>query len=239
MIRFKLFGIPVEIQPFFWVTTCLLGGGVSAHSREEILSVVLFMVAALISILVHELGHALTGLRYGGGYARITLTAFGGLAQHEGAPLDRDQRFRMVAAGPGAGLALFALVAGLPCAVFPPRDVLSLVSHLLFGKSMGFTSGTLPEFIVAHPMWFDFLWQMLWINFWWSMINLLPVLPLDGGKIAELFIRPRRMVHQIGIAVAGVVALYGYFKLEETYMALLFGFLAWENYQKLRAETWR
>lgn len=239
MIRFKLFGIPVEVQPFFWVTTCLLGGGITAHTREAILSVVIFMIAALISILVHELGHALTGLRYGGGFARITLTAFGGLAYHDGAMLSPNHRFRMVAAGPGAGIALFALTAGLLCLAFPPVDVMSLVSYLLFGFNHGFTSGALPGFITANPVIFDFIGQMLWINFWWSLINLLPVLPLDGGKIAELFVHPRRRVYQIGIACAGAVALYGYFKLHETYMALLFAFLAWENYQKLRSESWR
>lgn len=239
MIRFKLFGIPVEIQPFFWVTTCLLGGGITAHTREAIISVLLFMVAALISILVHEFGHALTGLKYGGGFARISLTAFGGLAYHDGAMLSRNHRFRMVAAGPGAGIALFALVAGLLCIAFTPRDGLSLVSFLLFGHSMGFTSSAVPEFVLGNPIGFDFITQMLWINFWWSLINLLPVLPLDGGRIAELFVQPRRMVYQIGLAVAAAVALYGYFKLQETYMAVLFAFLAWENYQKIRTESWR
>lgn len=239
MIRFKLFGIPVEIQPFFWVATCLLGGGLYAHTREAILSVVIFMIAALISILVHELGHALTGLRYGGGFARITLTAFGGLAQYEGAPLGKDQRFRMVAAGPGSGLALFALTAGLLCVAFPPADVLSLISRMLFGFRMGFSSTALPEFIVANPIAFDFISQMLWINFWWSLINLLPVLPLDGGRIAELFVYPRRRLYQIGIACAAAVAFYGYFMLQSYLLAILFAFLAWENYQKLRSESWR
>jgi stage IV sporulation protein FB len=211
MIRFKLFGIPVEIQPFFWVTTCLLGGGISAHTREAMLSVVIFMIAALISILVHELGHALTGLRYGGGFARISLTAFGGLAYHEGGILSRDHRFRMVAAGPGAGFALFAAVAGLLCIAFTPRDGLSLVSFLLFGQSFGFSSSAVPEFVLGNPIWFDFVVQMLWINFWWSLINMLPVLPLDGGRIAELFVHPRQRLYQIGIACAAGVAFYGYF----------------------------
>ena len=210
-----------------------------AHSRGAILSVVIFMIAALISILVHELGHALTGLRYGGGFARITLTAFGGLAYNEGGILSRSHRFRMVAAGPGAGIALFALTAGLLCVAFPPADVFSLVARMLFGFRMGFTSTALPEFIIANPMGFDFISQMLWINFWWSLINLLPVLPLDGGRIAELFVYPRQRVYQIGIACAAAVAFYGYFKLQEIYMALLFAFLAWENYQTLRSESWR
>lgn len=239
MIRFKLFGIPVEIQPFFWVSTCLLGGGTYAHTREAIINVVIFMFAALISILVHELGHALTGLRYGGGFARITLTAFGGLAYHEGGILSRDHRFRMVAAGPGAGLALFALTAGLLCLAFTPVDVFSLVTHLLFGFNQGFTSAALPEFIIANPWGFEFIGQMLRINFWWSLINLLPVLPLDGGRIAELFVHPRQRLYQIGIACAAAVALYGYFKLDEIFLAILFAFLAWENYQKLRSESWR
>lgn len=239
MIRFKLFGIPVEIQPFFWVTACLLGGGLDARSREEILALALFIVAALISILVHEFGHALTGLKYGGGFARISLTAFGGLAYHEGGILNRDQRFRMVAAGPGAGLALFVLVVGILCIPFYDADVWSYVSNNLFGTPIRFRTAGLAGFIGEHPLTMMFADQMLWINFWWSVLNLLPVPPLDGGRITELFVQPRRKAYQIGMVVAAVVAFYGYFRMHQTYMAFLFGYLAWNNYQKSRGESWR
>lgn len=239
MIRFKIFGIPVEIHPFFWVTACLLGGGVEAHSREAIFDLLLFIGAALISILVHEFGHALTGLKYGGGHARIELNGFGGLAYHEGGLLNRDQRFRMVAAGPGAGLGLFVLVMGLLCVPFHDADVWSFVSSTLFGTPFQFRAPELPRFILAHPQLMSFADKMIWINFWWSVLNLLPVLPLDGGKIAELYVHPRRKVYQIGMVVAGAMALFGYFKWHQLYTALLFGFLAWNNYQKSREESWR
>lgn len=239
MIRFRLFGIPVEIHPFFWVTTCLLGGGVDAHSPEAIKSVLWFMLAALISILVHELGHALVGLRYGGGSARISLTAFGGLAEHMGAPLSRDHRFRMLAAGPGAGLVLFLGVCGLFCLKFPPADVWAFVANNLFGAALPLRFGGWMDFIRKHPDLMVILCHLLRINFWWSLLNLAPVPPLDGGKIAELFIHPRSKVHRVAVGVAIGLALVAFLKFGQTYTAFLFGYLAWDNYQKLRGESWR
>lgn len=239
MIRFRLFGIPVEIHPFFWVTTCLLGGGVDAHSPEAIRSVLWFMIAALISILAHELGHAITGLRYGGGSARISLNAFGGLAEHLGAPLRRDHRFRMLAAGPGAGLMLCLGVSGLLCLKFSPADAWSLVSNTLFGTPFRFPSEAWMEAARNHVDLMVFVRHLLRINFWWSLLNLVPVPPLDGGKIAELFIHPRTKVHRIAVFTAAGLALVAFLKFGQTYTAFLFGFLAWDNYQKLRGESWR
>ena len=62
MIRFNLFGIPVQVQPWFWLTLVLIGGGVGANTADELLLLALFVVAGFVSILVHELGHALAGM---------------------------------------------------------------------------------------------------------------------------------------------------------------------------------
>ncbi|OYU43704.1 MAG: hypothetical protein CFE44_16935, partial [Burkholderiales bacterium PBB4] len=67
MIRFTIFGVPVEIQPMFWLTGAFIGGAINARTKEQILGVLVFMIVEAISILVHELGHALVGRRLGGG----------------------------------------------------------------------------------------------------------------------------------------------------------------------------
>ena len=59
MVRFSIFGIPVEIQPWFWLTLGLLGSlwtGDGA-SAAGILMIFLFILAGFISVLIHELGH--------------------------------------------------------------------------------------------------------------------------------------------------------------------------------------
>lgn len=239
MIRFSLFGIPVEIQPFFWVVSAMMGGALRANSPEAILAAALFMLAAFVSILIHELGHAITGLRLGGGRAAIALTPFGGLAFNQGGRFDRAQRFWMVAAGPGAGFAFFVLIVAVLCLFFDSSDVLGLTARILFDIPVYFKSQDLLAFLQEKPFVFLILNNLLWINFWWGIINLLPVLPLDGGQIADLFVRPQRRVFLLGVIAAGAMALLGYPWLDSLYVAVLFGYLAWRNYQNMREVRWQ
>lgn len=213
MIRFSLFGIPVEIQPFFWVVTALLGGATYADSREAFLAVSLFVIAALISILVHELGHALTGRKLGGGYATIMLTSFGGLAMNQGGRFTRHQRFLMIAAGPGAGFAFLLVIIVILSLIFGGADVMALTSRELFGIRMPFRTNELVDFLNDKPFMHLFLGNLLWINFWWGLVNLLPVMPLDGGQITDLYVKPQRRVFLIGLVAASAMALYGFLKM--------------------------
>ena len=100
MLSFRLFGIPVRIEPWFWVILALIGGGLRANDALSMLWVLLFVLAGFISILVHELGHALTVRKFGLSPA-ITLIAFGGYASFPAGRLTRKQSFLVTAAGPG------------------------------------------------------------------------------------------------------------------------------------------
>ena len=75
-IHFRLFGMPVRIHPFFWVTTLILGMGAGSTPPAVVLS---WIVAVLLSILVHELGHAAVQRHYGG-HPKIVLYGLGGLS---------------------------------------------------------------------------------------------------------------------------------------------------------------
>ncbi len=239
MIRFSLFGIPVEIQPFFWVVSALMGGAVTADSREQFLAVALFVIAAFVSILVHELGHAVTGRKLGGGHATIHLTSFGGLATNQGGRFTRHQRFWMIAAGPGAGFAFLLAILVVLSLIFGSANVVAFASRNLFGVKMPFLTSDLIDFFREKPFMYVLLGNLLWINFWWGVINLLPVMPLDGGQITDLYVKPQRRVYLIGMVAAACTALYGLLGLNSYYMALLFGYFAWINYQNMKAVTWR
>ena len=239
MIRFSLFGIPVEIQPFFWVTTALLGGALGARTPETILAMLLFVAAAFVSILIHELGHALTGLRHGGGRAEIQLNAFGGLAISHNCFLDRRQRLQMIAAGPGAGFAFLIVIIGALCLPFHDGDVLAFCGRVLFGLRMDYSTPDLGIFMGKNLVVMLLVTHLLWINFWWGVLNLLPVMPLDGGQIAALLLSPRTKVYQVGMVAAGAMAALAWFWLHSEYTAILFGFLAWQNYQNMRSSGWR
>jgi Zn-dependent protease len=86
------------------------------------------------------------------------------------------------------------------------------------------------------------LHYLIFINLFWGLINLLPVYPLDGGRISrELFVtgNPGRGIEwslQLSIAAAIAVAIYAIFRFDKPFfMVLLFGFLAFSSYQALAA----
>ena len=54
-LNFRLLGIPVRINPFFWVLAALLGW--ESHDRFGVL---VWIACVFVSILVHEFGHGLT-----------------------------------------------------------------------------------------------------------------------------------------------------------------------------------
>lgn len=238
MMRFTIFGVPVEIQPMFWLTGAFIGGAINARTKEQILGVLVFMIIMAISILVHELGHALVGRRLGGGYATITLWGLGGLAFNQGGRFTRSGNFWRVAAGPGAGFALFLLVVLLLCLGLGPVNGLNLTSLTLFGTVLTPASDELRTFVLEGGPKIRIINAFLWINFWWGILNLLPVLPLDGGRIAELFVKPQKLVYQIGLVTGIAMAAFGLMFLGSTLTAMMFGYLAYQNYQMMQSDRW-
>ncbi len=190
-LRFELAGIPVAIQPSFWLGTILFG------SRLRGQALVLWVAVVLVSVLVHEFGHALAYKAFKTESA-VELHAWGGLTFGERV-LPRWKRIVVSLSGPGAGFA-FGGVVWLVDAFAPPDD------------------GWVAEFLV---------YQLLWVNFGWGLINLAPVLPLDGGHVMEELLGPRRAawapkvsaVTAVGLAIWGGVA-------GRPYLAILFGWLA-------------
>jgi stage IV sporulation protein FB len=234
MVRFTLFGIPVEIQGWFWITVAFLGGALDIDpSRIETIQFVLFfMLAATVSILVHEFGHALVGRHLAGSRPRIVLWSMGGLAYNEGGTFTRARLFWMTAAGPAAGFLLGLLVVAGICWALGAQEGINVSSKLLFNTFIWRPSEAEIEFLVNRPSRLFLLSNLLRINFWWGILNLLPILPLDGGRITELFVRPQRFVYAIGAMVAVVIALVGVLT-RSFFMAAMFGFFAYQNYQQL------
>ena len=204
MIHFSIFGIPVSIQPFFWITMVLLGASGGVDTPQAILELSLFVLAGFISILVHELGHALTIKSYRVPTS-ITLQAFGGYATYPARSLNRLQSFLVTAAGPALQL------------------VLALVAHVLLNR-LPFNEGI-----------FSFLKDLRWVSIAWALLNLLPVLPLDGGQLVNALLGPSRIKITLWITiitgvVIGGLGLYAGLLI----LAILLGMFAFQAYQALR-----
>lgn len=208
MVRFTLFGIPVEIQPWFWITLAILGAprGGNGATQEGILVMFLFVLAGFISILVHELGHALTGRKFGAQTA-VTLHAFGGYAVFPSARFTRWQDFLVTAAGPAIQFVLGAIFFAL---------------YLKFGSKVS-------EFAK------EFIADLAFISIFWAVLNLIPVLPMDGGRIMASILGPSRI--ELTLKISMGVAILGALALLLSKVAILFplflGLFAFQNWQEL------
>jgi Zn-dependent protease len=212
MIRFSIFGFPVRIEPFFWVVLVLLGSmGTRGGSREEILGVGLFVVAGFVSILVHELGHAFAGRRFGA-HSEITLHGFGGYAAFSGGGFTRGQSFLVTAAGP----ALQILLGG--------------AAYALLTSTSGMTQPAVHFFVM--------LWLISWI---WAGLNLLPVVPLDGGQMLHAALGPERvnLTLWISILTALVSAVLVFRILGSFIFPIFLGMFAWKAWKALQERNFR
>jgi stage IV sporulation protein FB len=124
--------------------------------QGDFITILIWIPVIFLSVLFHEFGHALTALLFGR-KPRIELVAMGGLTYHDGDKLPFWKQFFITLNGPVFG---FMIVI----AVFLLKDIPAF--------SAGYT-GQLLE-------------QILLVNIFWTVVNLLPVLPLDGGQLLRL-----------------------------------------------------
>ena len=186
-LNFVCFNFHCRVHPWFWAISVILGlGGLGgAQTSHRALMLVLWVCVMFVSILVHELGHAIL-MRYYGENARIVLYAMGGLAISEGGMLQRRggrsgwQQVLISFAGPAAGFLLAGLTVVLIYAM--GGKVLWEAHFPIFWRIQ------LPP-TLANPALYALLFSMLYVNFLWGLLNLLPIYPLDGGQISrELFL---------------------------------------------------
>src|SRR5689334_15331842 len=190
-IGFSLFGVPVRIASSFWFIALLFGtqGVERSTSSEKALLEALTWTAV---VFVSILLHELghaAAARAFGAEPSITLHALGGLTQFEPRGMSRPQRWLVSFAGPAAGLA--------------------------FGIAVYFGARWLPPDIAASSV----IDTILQVNIGWSLINLLPVLPFDGGQMLSAFLGPRRELWTAIISglVGASVAILGYVLLNHVW----------------------
>lgn len=204
MIRFGFAGIPVTVRPSFWLVAILLGLGVGDRAL-----LVAWVVIVFTSVLLHELGHALTARRYGA-HVSITLTTFGGYTRWSAQEtMTPGRRALIAAAGSGIGIVIGVAALGLFYATRPWSP----------------TAESIVELFV-------------WVNVGWGILNWLPIRPLDGGHLLLAFLdmvapkRGERLATAIFI-VTGLVALAAALYFDLIFAALLAGFMTWSEVSRL------
>jgi stage IV sporulation protein FB len=157
-LRWRMFGTPIRVHPFFWLVALLLGYG---GRDTDLVLLGLWVVCVFFSILLHEFGHVWMGQAFGS-HGHILLWGMGGLAIGSNDLFRRWQRLLVLAAGPGIQL-LFLVLLWVGWRFAGPRVPWQGAGRYLHG-----------------------VYGMLsYINLFWPLLNLLPLWPLDGGQITR------------------------------------------------------
>ncbi len=156
------FGIPVYISPYWFIVAAVLvvlysNSGTlpgNVHGTTARYTVAAaFVVLLYLSVLVHELSHSLVALGFKLPVRRIHLYPLGGFSEIEQEPPTPGQEFLVSAAGPAMSLAL----AGIGLAVVLLLPI-----------------GGIPRVVLD---------RLVLANFIVGIFNMLPGLPLDGGRV--------------------------------------------------------
>lgn len=179
-------GIDVRVHATFALLVLLVAAGSTAPDQPGVLSASGWLVMLFACVVVHELSHSLVARRYGIPIDEIELLPIGGVSKMARTPEDPAVELRIAAAGPIASVALacaFAAVAALAgVPLWPPT---------LYGGP-----------VVA---------RLAWVNLMLAGFNLLPALPLDGGRVLRALLEPRagrqRATHVAAAAARALAAL--------------------------------
>ena len=180
--------------------------------HESVAFGIAMLMAASASVFLHEMGHALMS-RHFRLQPTVVLTGFGGFTAHQPAQRPRDE-FLVVAAGPAVNF-LIAGVLMAVAAVVPPEEG-------------GFAAMLIGE--------------VMFLNVFWGLYNLLPIMPLDGGQLLRVALRrfikktltADRWTHRIGLVLGVLMAIYLYVAYRSIFGAVLLGLAAFENYRALK-----
>ncbi|MDR7303445.1 site-2 protease family protein [Haloactinomyces albus] len=185
----RVAGVPVLLSPSWWLGAALIVllytpmvGRFLPHTGVWTSAVIAatFTVLLAASVLLHELGHCLVALRLGLPVRRVRLFLLGGISEISRTPRKPRQDALIAGAGPVVSLVL-AAVTGLGWLALNPVGAIWL--------------------LVA---------QTCVANFAVGVFNLLPGLPLDGGRMLRALtwaITGRRHSGTTaGVAGAAVVA---------------------------------
>lgn len=163
---FRIFGFPIRIDLSWFIIVALITWSLAEHlfpNLNDSLTTTAYWtmgfagaIGLFVSVLLHELGHAVVARRCGMRMNGITLFIFGGVAEMQDEPPSAKDEFLVAIGGPVVSVALigvFAIAAGI----------------------LGFAGAHESLTLVAG-------W-LAWINLILVVFNMIPAFPLDGGRV--------------------------------------------------------
>lgn len=213
---FRIGGIRLELHPTFLLLLAYVGWeGWNEESYNGLLWRVLTVCAFFVCVVLHELGHSFTARNYGVGISRILLMPIGGMAEFDSLPREPRKELLITLAGPAVNFVIAALL-WWPVAALPDAIYLHSCNGLVY--------------------------QLFVANLVMGLFNLVPVFPMDGGRILRAmlatrfpYLRATRIAANLGklLSVAGIFSML--FWLDNLLGALLFAFILFAGETEYRA----
>ncbi len=166
MNLFRIRGIQLQLHFTFFLLIAFIAQDGWAEARwAGLLWSVATVLAFFTCVVLHELGHSLTAMRFGIGVRRILLMPIGGMAEFDDIPRQPLREFLMTIAGPAVNFAIVGALWFVPLGA--DNDVVLRYS----------LAGLVEQVFVA--------------NLVMGCFNLLPAFPMDGGRILRALLATR------------------------------------------------
>jgi Zn-dependent protease len=230
---FRIFGVRFRAQAsllIFILAVILLDWDKSFPIQLRALGMGLWVGA----LIVHELAHCFIARRLGGGPDEVLLWPLGGLVPHD-PPHKPLHTFLTASAGPAMSLILCAAAAAGVYFLTPVSGAFPHAPHVVV--SLYPLHGPTPDF---HCRWTDpafFCWAIFTVNYRILLLNLLPILPLDGGHLLQALLwsavgnfRSMLIATTVGIGgsvVVGILSVSQYW-----FIAAFMIFCLYESYRQ-------
>ncbi len=222
----RIFGIPFYIHWSWFLVVFLIASSVPVFffpqfRNDQTVFYGLGVLAALglfLSVLLHELGHAVVAQRQGIPVRAIRLFFFGGVAEISGDPKKPWHEILMALGGPAVTVVLIVLY------VLAMTLIASATGGAVNGVRLHWT-GVLPNLepvlLSGVNRWlsaaFGLFSYLAWINVILLVFNMIPAFPLDGGRVLRgllwsasgNYLRGTRIAGTLGIGFAWLLVLGG------------------------------
>lgn len=162
----------------------------SGQNLTQILWSILFILCIFSTVLIHELGHALTAKKFGIKTKDITLLPIGGLARLERLPEKPSEELAVAFAGPFVNIVLAFITSLFITLPNTPEEMI----------------GQLENGVNAY----NFFLNFYLVNIVLAIFNLIPAFPMDGGRVLRALLSyklERHYATKIAARIGQVLAL--------------------------------
>ena len=206
----RVAGIGIYIHATFFLLLAWIAFAEYRHAGTigAVVEALAFILALFGTVVLHELGHALTARRYGIATRDITLLPIGGVARLERLPDKPIEELWVALMGPAVNVVIAAVLF----------VYLYFTGGLAELRDLSVTSGS-------------FLTRLMLVNISLVLFNLLPAFPMDGGRVLRAllamrmdYVRATQVAASIG---QGMAFLFGLFGLFNNPFLLFIAFFVW------------